>query len=347
MNWRDRPRTLSRRHSGIGDESGLRTVFHLDDREVHVELPAGSMIGAEGLTATVQSSSSRSGMSVLENAFVSEGELRIHLEDLLYIILEKVSPDELALELLKHEASVREAFVECVSNRHSGTFDEAQRRRLLAGLGGEVHEMALDRAVDLLVKLEDSAANKAWEHRRFATFETWWQGVQESISSMPPIDLDSGEPGEGGERQTFDVGEVVLERIRQRNGLEPFKSIPDIERNEHRSVVGPLWREAREHWRGVLESRFPSPRKEVFQVGDRVRRQDSMRSHWPSWLGDWGILDGSIWSGFVAAVETRWTPGGLVTELTVCNQWPPRSTGEFTDGFLPEYLQHHDPEEIL
>lgn len=171
----------------------------------------------------------------LPNMDVSEGYLRIPIEDLAEEILARMEPDELALELLR-VPEARTALIDTMIRRYADPgIDDEDRRRLLAGLKEEVHSRALDVLSSAMQAAEYAARETAHRQEHQRQFHYWIDGATETLRKYP---------------------EAYADLVDHHGWGKVFASDPE-ERDF--SIGGKHWNEAQQFWRDEVLRQFPMP----------------------------------------------------------------------------------------
>lgn len=163
------------------------------------------------------------------NMEVSDGEMRIPLDDIVSAVLARVKPADIAVALWADD-EVRDEFIYAMTRRYSSdNISDADRRKFLSEVKDAVHSEALDRLGNAMAKLEYECA------QRFSI----WQEVQQINNTLEHYDVTRPPRGE-------EEGEQPL-RITYPTNSKEF------------SIGGQAWNEAREHWRDEVLRLFPTP----------------------------------------------------------------------------------------
>jgi len=170
----------------------------------------------------------------LPNLSVDDGELRFPIEDLIPLVLARLTPAELAESLWVND-EVRAAFLSAATNRWAAAFTDADRRALLAGLREAVHNEALEKAKGFLGDIEHQVAH------RFYYYDAV-RRLREMLRGSGNLDEDGLFMGADGLRRPLPFA--------------PYAA-PELE-------IGPIgattvWSEARDAWRARLTTLFPPP----------------------------------------------------------------------------------------
>lgn len=170
---------------------------------------------------------------------VSNGEIRLPIEDLLDIVLARVEPVEIA-EALWADRDVRDRFVECLHNQYaSDHVNDATRRQFLALVQEEVHSKSLSRAASAASSIEHDRSCNWYFWDQISQLNTAFQSWAERARKVHP-DIEPFDPA------AWPV-------------MDPAHS-PDFK------IGGKTWEEAREHWRARLEQLFAHPEVPVHPV---------------------------------------------------------------------------------
>jgi hypothetical protein len=173
--------------------------------------------------------------SVFPNMDVSDGSIRIPVEDFVPLILQRLEPSEIAVALWD-DSDVRAAFVEAATERYSQmNIGDVDRRALLAGLKEEVHSVALDRLASTMHTQEYAARERAHFYNRAHTFGHFWRAVLETLERYP------------------DARAAVI----QGHGEAPFEYKSEDAREW--DIGGKHWNESQQYWRAEVLRQFPAP----------------------------------------------------------------------------------------
>jgi hypothetical protein len=177
----------------------------------------------------------------LPSLYAQDGYLSFSVGEFWELMKDSLPAADLAESLWAETPEVRVRFNELVLRKWD-SFTDKERRAMLAALKVHVHNKAIDDAVTKMARIEDAAATKAWNLRQRAIFDTYLRAVKGTLGEIAP---------------------EALAELERRHGTNPFDSIDPVERDEHNNVVGPLWREVRDHWRARAEATFLAPASEV------------------------------------------------------------------------------------
>ncbi|MDB5177547.1 MAG: hypothetical protein JWN75_1215 [Candidatus Saccharibacteria bacterium] len=264
--YNDRPATLKVEHLiGEGavatDESDAATRYKRNGRvyevnDVKITVWDDGVVTAQKDRWRTGSSDPRRALPGLE---VQEGELRIPLQDLAGIILERIPPDELARDLLSVE-EVRTEMLEQLSRRwHSDYVSEEDRRKFLAGIKEAIHSQQIDRLETKLNELEQAgrtaASHQRWKKAESNIYKSLYEYTEQLIRG------DNVEYHNDPRYKHFVQCNLAPEALNR--DLAELQDPIDLE------SVGPQWHESRAYWRTKLEEHFPDPKpKEQVISGD-------------------------------------------------------------------------------
>lgn len=177
----------------------------------------------------------------LPSLYVQEGYFSFSVMELWELLKDKLPAADLAEGLWAESGEVRERFRDLVL-RNWDSFTDGERRSMLSALKAHVHNKALDDAVEKMARIEGAASDIAWRNRQYATFELYLRSLKKTLADIAP---------------------EALAEVERLHGASPFGNLPQHERDEHNNVVGPLWREARAHWRERAEAIFLKPEQDA------------------------------------------------------------------------------------
>jgi hypothetical protein len=173
--------------------------------------------------------------TVFPNMDVSDGCIRIPVEDFVPLILQRLEPSEIAVALWE-DSDVRAAFIEAATTRYSQmNIGDDDRRALLAGLKESVHSVALDKLADAMHTQEYAARERAHYYNRAHTFGGFYRSVLETLESHPE----------------------AREHVVRCHGEKPFSHTNEDAREW--DIGGKHWNESRHYWRKEVLRQFPAP----------------------------------------------------------------------------------------
>ena len=156
--WSNRPTHVEPRHMVGGERPAA--VYTIGKYEVTVTTGLGD-VAALDLDVTYRVPSSyyqpSDPRATLPNMSVEDGELRFPITDLIDMIMSRISPDELAVELCADPA-VRTRLLEVLADQWSqDNIGDADRRAFLVKVQSAVHSAAIDKLVGSLASAEERA----------------------------------------------------------------------------------------------------------------------------------------------------------------------------------------------
>lgn len=173
------------------------------------------------------------------NMEVTEGVLRIPVEDIVGEMLSRLDPVDLAKTLWNDNGEVRAEFMNCMTDHYESGITDADRRAFLVGVKADIH----DRRADSLQKaFSESEYN-------FSRSVFFWDQVQRANDQLARAEQmvrqALGQPVEPEPDQAAEV--FTLPRLRDDN------------REPSQKLFGTNWVEARDHWRDKVAEIFPRP----------------------------------------------------------------------------------------
>lgn len=238
--WSDRPTNVEVRNF-IGGEDPAAT-FTVGQYEIILRGPAMVPDMELSVSYTVPGRSKLTdyhGKSTFPNMEVSDGVLRLPVDDIVEAVLSRVEPSEIALVLWR-DADVRERFIEAMATHYDDALSDADRRAFLAKVKEAVHSAALD-------KLAGKMAEREYGHaERFSVY----QEVGNVNSTLAAYEVTR--PPRAGEE-----------------GPQPLRMRDPTQGGEFR-IGGEAWTEARSFWRGEVGKQFPLPERLAETVGDEI-----------------------------------------------------------------------------
>lgn len=247
MNIHDRPQAAKhvRRET---DQSGdvLADVFQVGKYEVRI--PSTDDLVQDGPPVTFKAPYDRSTKvdRILPSIEIDDGVLRIDLEDLAQVILDRASPAEIAEACWANE-DVREAFMEAFTQTYYTKFTDADRRKWIASVQGVIHSLELSRLTNAISDVEHNAAKLANEAARFSDFNLFLKGNNAVHGPTPYND------------QTGRTGKPIEYPFARRNIIDL-----SIRTN------GGAWSDARDFWRNQVLAWFPPPPDLSLSYQDRL-----------------------------------------------------------------------------
>lgn len=222
--WNERPTKAKLKHV-INDDH----VYEVGHYDVTVRQTEG---GEPAVTYKHRYSHTTDPRRTLPNMEVADGEIRIPVTDLVATALSRLDPADLARALWQ-EDEVRGAFIDCLCHHYNDHgIDDADRRKVLAGLQAAVHSAALDRLASAMHKLEYTMANRSFFYHEV-------NRINERLAALGCVDA-------------YD------QPIR----LQHADSDPDYR------IGGKIWNEARDDWRKLVLERFPEPEAPAEEASD-------------------------------------------------------------------------------
>ena len=166
------------------------------------------------------------------NMEVTDGVMRIPLDDIVSAILARVKPVDIAVSLWADE-EVREQFIYAMGERYSSSnIGDKDRRKFLSEVKEAIHSKALDRLAGAMAKLEYTHSGK------FSV----WREVDRINNTLEHYGVTR--PPRGDE-----------------DGPQPLR-ISDPTRDGQFSIGGEVWNEARDYWRDEVARLFPASMEE-------------------------------------------------------------------------------------
>lgn len=157
------------------------------------------------------------------NMDIEYDRIMIPITDFVPLILSRLEPEDLARALWDNDA-VKAAFIECLVTRYNQDgIDDADRRKVLAGVKEAVHDKALDVLINMVAKAE-------------------WEVLQDYYHSQ----------------QVHRINDY-LDRLDIKTHDGKRLRIEWASSNPIHSVSGQAWTEARAFWREEILKRFPEP----------------------------------------------------------------------------------------
>jgi len=154
---------------------------------------------------------------------VIDGEVRIPIEGLVPVILERMEPFEVARALWQDDG-VRWEFVSCLATRYSDEgVTDTDRRKWLHAVKSAVHDKALDDLASVMNKLEYAVSKQSFFYHEV-------NRINDMLRDMNCLARD---------------GSVM--QLRHDTADREF------------DVGKKFWNEAREYWRKEVLGRFPAP----------------------------------------------------------------------------------------
>lgn len=218
--WSTSPRRIECRNAG-GDP-----YFNVDGLTLIVR---PEKVEGEGPILEISSdrSASTDPRRTLPNMEACSGQISFALEDLIGLILERIEPDDLAVELCRDD-TVRERMIYNLTHRYSdGHMTDADRRKMIRDLQGEVHSVQLDKLAYAVTAVENNAAKLACAADGIYDFNLF-------LSGHGAVDRN-GEP------------------------LKYKRMLPQIV--ELGFNDGQSWADARDFWRNRVSALFASPER--------------------------------------------------------------------------------------
>lgn len=209
--------------------------------------------------------------SVLPNMAIDDGVLRIDLEDLVELIVQRAEPAELARALWTDEG-VREAFLEAlVQSWNNDHVTDSDRRKLLARVKETVYEETVRETLDVLSSAEFETVRQTELHHwaeslgrhsffsgaalELATIVREHERTDALGQAIPP-------DAEVVKKAALDL-HAMLEKLRSDGEVLAEKTRPRWMGTELTRIGGSAWNESRDYWRRLIEERFPVPREET------------------------------------------------------------------------------------
>lgn len=181
-----------------------------------------------------------------------DGRLTIQLEDLVQLVLDRSTPEEVA-RVLWVDDDVKEAFMDQLVGLYQRE-NTPERRRFLQRVQAEVYANALDRAVERISAVE-------W---RVRDGEQAWRVVAEAnrriVGANSHIRQHNAELPEGGTPM---------------HEIPPISSAQDPDVHPEYRIGGVLWHDGREAWRDRLQRVLAPPEVEEGSVDLRPAPADS------------------------------------------------------------------------
>lgn len=168
---------------------------------------------------------------VLPNIDFSDGQIRIGLEDLVELVLQRMAPVELAQVLWRESTEVRAAFMEAMISRYDdNTVRDSERRAFLVRVQNQVQEQRID---DLAKRLTESE----WA---FLQDRYYFDEVNRINQVLKHRDVRA---------QRWDGARMVdTDEVLQ---LKHFTNIAVG------TIAGKEWNEVRRHWDAEMKRFFP------------------------------------------------------------------------------------------
>lgn len=244
--WSTRPTKVEVKHFLTGDAPAA--VFDVGRYQITVQ---GVTQDAVPEITYVTDSRHRSGdpRQTFPNMDVSDGILRIPVEDIVQEMLSRLEPTDLARALWKND-DVRAEFMCCLVERYAdGSVSDADRREFLVGVKEAIHDTAVAVLAEKFSDSEYALAKSVY----------YWNQVQRANDQLARAEQRVrqalGQPLEPDENQT----EVfTIPRLRD-DGQDPLTRIG-----------GTAWHECRDWWRDKVAELFPGPEEVVEPQAETV-----------------------------------------------------------------------------
>lgn len=239
--WNDREATIevrSKRVENFADRPAREGKVY-DVNDVQVTVWSDGTVTAHRARYT-----SSNPQSTFPNMTFEEGTLRLPIEDLVSVILQRITATELA-EGIVHDKDARERLIEVLGHRWDDLVGDEDRRKFLHEIKSAVHDAALDKLKDAMCTLERAARDKWHYYNKIGQFHYWWNGVKETIANFNCTGFNPQD---------------LLSRIEERHGAG-FKAVNDTEEAEF-GIGKKHWNEARDHWRKRAEEMYSFPIQE-------------------------------------------------------------------------------------
>lgn len=163
------------------------------------------------------------------NMTCSNGELRIHVADVVTEILKRMEPVEIAQALWKAE-DVRKEFIYCMTAYYSSDdITNKERVEFLHSVKEEVHSSNMRKLVNAMVNIESELGRRSFFYQEVNSANDWLKRVEEQL------------------RDKYEDQSIELPRLKHEERDEKFK------------LFGTNYQENQAHWRQLLEAKFPAP----------------------------------------------------------------------------------------
>jgi hypothetical protein len=245
--WMGRPAKIDKKHVSVEGDAHYH-VFEIGPHRIKVRVqpkPLGT-IGTtcfeDGVDVELLAESlyGHSAEEKVEDTFPSmrvvDGELRIDVSDIAGMLVQRVEAEELARALWEESEGVREAFIDCLGQRfNSDKVGHNERLRFLARVKAAVHQEQLSRLGNTLFDAE-------W---KFLEARYYYDQINHVNNFLEHLGVK--------ERVWDDEKKMMVD------GPGPLRIRHFTDHDQIGKIGGVAWEEAREHWRRLLESRFPGP----------------------------------------------------------------------------------------
>lgn len=179
--------------------------------------------------------------SAFPNMTVEEGSINFPIEDLVSFLLARITPLELAEGIISNDEA-RAALLDKMAERYNEPgFTDDDRRTFLTKIQGQVHAVAIDRAVERLNKTEENVRSRSDYYR--------WKDIEIGHYKS----LYNAALGLCNEAQQKTFKEHYIHPDKLKEWLVEQRDPIVME------SVGPQWHESRDYWRAKLLECFPEP----------------------------------------------------------------------------------------